>query len=157
MATHSSILAWRIPCSFTVHGVWADHDGSNLEHSAEPEAPLWGGPASLSPLLSARICMSLWGQKIILPIRYNINWREWERGRVCLTLLYPPESARPRRQMSSLPFCRWGNWGSEWWQNELCSEMLILGDWTNCGVMKEIRKFRGASLGCFFFLISFCF
>ena len=27
---------------------------------------------------------------------------------------------------------------------------MILGDWTNCGVIKEIRKFRGASLGVLF-------
>lgn len=28
---------------------------------------------------------------------------------------------------------------------------MMLSDWTNCGVIKEVRKFRGASLGWFFF------
>lgn len=31
---------------------------------------------------------------------------------------------------------------------------MMLSDWTNCGVIKEVRKFRGASLGCFFFFKS---
>ena len=57
-------------------------------HCGKAHLPL---PISLHTHLC--IFMSLWGKEVFLPVGHNIDQKGWERGTVCLTLLYPPESA----------------------------------------------------------------
>lgn len=129
-----------------------------IKDYTESEAPLWESPhPSLHTLSCTYVSfMFLLGKKIILWVRYDTSWIGWGKRRLCAILCawhFPLSFGICKTQVNSratILQMRKLRFQLMKTKNEFYSEILLLKNGRDCGVIKGIRKSGGASLGFLF-------